>query len=330
MLPLPLRTSPSQCTLALRVTSAMVRILSSAWSRIGLYRAEERRRARKAHPIVCPAPELERSEQRISERNGYEPGVPCWVDHSSPDPASAASFYGELFGWESEDQMPPGGPGQYFSAQLRGKRVAAMGSQQNPEAPPMWNTYVAVESADDAVARVREAGGTAYGEAFDVFTAGRMAVLADPAGAPFCIWQAGEHHGAQLVNEPGALCWNELTTRDADGSKPFYASVFGWRTTAMDMGELEYTLWHAPGAGEPSGEEVIGGMMPMVGEAWPADLPPHWMVYFAVEDTDATASRCEELGGRVPQPPFDTPQGRAAVLADPQGAVFSVIALTFA
>jgi predicted enzyme related to lactoylglutathione lyase len=249
---------------ALRFTSAMVRILSSARSRIGLSRAEERRRTRKAHPIVCPAPELERSEQRISERNGYEPGVPCWVDHSSPDPASAASFYGELFVWESEDQMPPGGPGQYFSAQLRDKRVAAMGSQQNPEAPPMWNTYVAVESADDAVARVREAGGTAYGEAFDVFTAGRMAVLADPAGAPFCIWQAGEHHGAQLVNEPGALCWNELTTRDADGSKPFYASVFGWRTTAMDMGELEYTLWHAPGAGEPSGEEVIGGMMPMV------------------------------------------------------------------
>jgi predicted enzyme related to lactoylglutathione lyase len=202
----------------------------------------------------------------MSERNGYEPGVPCWVDHSSPDPASAASFYGELFGWESEDQMPPGGPGQYFSAQLRGKRVAAMGSQQNPEAPPMWNTYVAVESADETVKKVGEAGGTAYGEAFDVFTAGRMAV-ADPAGAMFCLWQAGEHHGAQLVNEPGALCWNELTTRDPEHSKPFYASAFGWRTSAIDMGEFEYTLWHAPGAGEPSGEEVIGGMMPMVGDA---------------------------------------------------------------
>ena len=262
----------------------------------------------------------------MSERNGYEPGVPCWVDHSSPDPAAAAAFYGELLGWESEDQMPPGGPGRYFFAHVRGKGVAALGSQQNPEAPPMWNTYVAVASADDAVAKVREAGGTAYGDAFDVFSSGRMAVMADPAGAPFCVWQAGEHIGAQLVNEPGALGWNELTTRDPEGSKNFYSSVFGWSTSAVDMGEFDYTLWH--GEGQAADVDPIGGMMPMVGDAWPTNMPPHWMVYFCVEGTDATASRCEEIGGRVPQAPFDTPQGRVAVLTDPQGAAFSVIALT--
>ncbi len=181
---------------------------------------------------------------------------------------------------------------------------------------------------EPAVSKVREAGGTVYADAFDVFSSGRMAVLADPAGAPFCVWQAGEHHGAELVNEPGAFGWYELTTRDPDGSKRFYSAVFGWRTSAVDMGEFDYTLCHRPGEREPQSGDELGGMMPMVGDAWPADMPPHWMVYFLVEDTDAAASRCEELGGRVPQPPFDTPQGRIAVLTDPQGAVFSVIALT--
>jgi uncharacterized protein len=266
----------------------------------------------------------------MSERDGYEPGTPCWIDHSSPDPAGAARFYGELFGWESEDTMPPGGPGQYFMAQLHGKGVAAMGTQQNPDMPAMWNTYVWVESPDDVVARVGEAGGMPYGEPFDIFTAGRMAVVADPAGAFFCLWQPGDHRGAELVNEPGALVWNELTTRDPDGSKRFYGSVFGWRPEDRDMGDFAYTIWHTPGEGDASGAPPVAGMIPMVGDMWPPDLPPHWMVYLGTADTDATAARCRELGGRVSVEPFDTPQGRAAVLSDPQGAVFSVIEVSAA
>lgn len=263
----------------------------------------------------------------MSERDGYENGVGCWTDHSSPDPAGAAEFYGALFGWDTTDQMPPEVPGQYFMATMRGKVVAAAGTQQAAEAPPVWNTYFWVESADDAVARVREAGGTAYGEAFDVFTAGRMAVLADPAGAPFCVWQPGDNRGAELVNEPGTLAWNELSTRDPEGSKGFYSAVLGWQTTALDAGGYEYTLWHPASAGEPTNDTAIGGMMPMVGDMWPPDMPPHWMVYFAVDDAGATAQQCEELGGKVSVPVFDTPQGPVAVLNDPQGAVFSVIAL---
>jgi predicted enzyme related to lactoylglutathione lyase len=261
----------------------------------------------------------------MPERTGYKQGEPCWTDHSSRDPEAAVSFYSGLFGWEAEDQMPPEAPGHYYMCRVAGRDVAALGSQQAEDAPPMWNTYVAVDSADDAAPRVTEAGGTALGEPFDVFDAGRMAVLMDQAGAPFCIWQANRHIGAQLVDEPGAMVWNELTTRDVDGSKRFYGAVFGWQATPMDMGDFEYTLWHLADEAEPTSDNAIGGMMPMVGDSWPPELPPFWMVYFRVADTDATAVRCEELGGKIASPGFDLPVGRMAVLTDPLGAVFSVL-----
>ena len=188
----------------------------------------------------------------------------------------------------------------------------------------MWNTYVAVKDADDSAAKVREAGGTVLGEPFDVFGAGRMAVATDPAGASFCLWQAGTHTGAGLVNEPGALCWTELATTDSAGAKDFYGSVFGWRDSVMDA-DVGYVLWHSPGEGEPDAESVIGGLMPIAAEE--ADRPPSWGVCFAVGDSDATAARCEELGGAIVVPPSDTPVGRFAVLSDPQGASFAVIVL---
>jgi uncharacterized protein len=262
----------------------------------------------------------------MTERDSYEHGVPSWVDHSSPDPDGAARFYGELFGWETEDAMPPGSDGSYYMARLRGRDVAAVSGQMSP-GPPMWNTYITVDDADATAAKVSDAGGTVYSEPFDVFDSGRMAVLADPGAAPFCIWQAGRHNGAGLVNEPGALSWNELLTRDPDEAKRFYGEVFGWRTSSMDFGETDYTVFHLAGEGEPEPRTGIGGMMPMVGEQWPTDLPPHWMVYFAVADTDATSSRSAELGGRVAVAPFDSPAGRIAVLNDPSGAAFSVITL---
>lgn len=262
----------------------------------------------------------------MSERDGYEPGTPSWVDHASGDPARAAEFYGALFGWECVDAMPPEAPGQYFMCRLRDRDVAAVGSQQ-AGGPPVWSTYVAVEDADAAAQRASAAGGTVLAEPFDVFEAGRMAVVRDPGGAVFALWQANRHPGAGIVNEPGTFCWSELTTRDVDGSRRFYAELFGWRSSEMESGSGRYFTWHLAGEGDPDPRSAIGGLMPMEGEMWPPELPPHWMTYFAVDDTDAQAARAAELGGTVAVPPFDTPAGRIAVLNDPLGAVFSIITM---
>ncbi|MDO8186994.1 VOC family protein [Conexibacter sp. JD483] len=263
----------------------------------------------------------------MSERDHYEHGVPCWVDHASENPQAAADFYAGLLGWECEDVMPPDAPGRYFMARLRGRDVAALSSQPLEGAPPAWNTYVAVASADAAAEAAAGAGGRVLSGPFDVFDSGRMAVLQDPAGAVFSVWQAGRHRGAGIVNEPGTLAWNELTTRDAEGSQAFYTAVFGWRSLPLTMGEGRYFTWHLAGAGEPDQQSAIGGLMPMDGDMWPSDLPPHWMSYFAVADADAAAERTSELGGLVSIAPFDTPAGRIAVINDPVGAVASLIQL---
>src|SRR5688572_10209091 len=181
------------------------------------------------------------------ERNGYPPGVPCWVDTSQPDPEAAVRFYEGLFGWELVDRMPPDSPGKYFVAQLRGGDVAAVGSQ--PEgAPPTatWNTYMWVDSADEATAKAKAAGGSALIEPFDVPGAGRMAVLADREGASFCVWEAKGHNGARLVNEPGTWNFSELNTRDPDSAQAFYAAVFGWDATVIG----DSTMFRRPGYGD--------------------------------------------------------------------------------
>jgi uncharacterized protein len=273
----------------------------------------------------------------MPERDGYMPGVPCWVDTSQPDPDAAVDFYSGLFGWEFEDVMPPGSPGKYFIARLRGGDVAAVGSQ--PEgAPPMalWNTYVWVESADDAAARVRQAGGRVLTEPFDVMDAGRMAVFTDPEGAAFCVWQAKQHRGARVVNEAGSLNFNGLNTRDFEAARSFYRSVFGWRTLGLEGGA---EMWRLPGYGDyleqinpglrknmaemgaPEGfEDVVASLNP-IGDDQP-NVPAHWSVTFAVDDADATAARAAALGGEVTVAPFDAPWVRMTVIADPQGATF--------
>jgi uncharacterized protein len=272
------------------------------------------------------------------ERDGYMPGVPCWVDTSQPDPESAVDFYTGLFGWEFEDVMPPGSPGKYFMARLHGGEVAAVGSQ--PEgAPPMavWNTYVWVESADETASKVLDAGGSVLMDPFDVMDSGRMAVFSDPAGAAFCVWQAKRHRGARIVNEPGSLNFNNLHTRDPEGAKPFYGSVFGWNTLGLDGG---FTMWTLPGygdyleqgdpglrermagAGAPAGfEDVVASLNPIPADQ--AEVPPHWGVTFAVDDADAIAERAAELGGQVVVPPFDAPWVRMTIITDPQGATFT-------
>ena len=278
------------------------------------------------------------------ERDGYPPGVPCWVDTGQPDPEAAVGFYGDLFGWEFTDRMPAGSPGRYFVAQLRGRDVAAVGSQPGAAPPtPVWNTYIWVDGTDDVVARVKNAGGSALMEPFDVLDAGRMGVFSDPSGAVFRVWQANKHRGAQLVNEPGTWNWSTLNSRDPEGSKAFYAAVFGWEAATVNLGEGDVTMWRVPGyaeflevsdpdlrrrqalAGAPEGfEDAIAWMVPLTTDQPQEDVPSHWSVTFAVDDTDAIAERATALGGKVRVPPFDAAFARSAVLGDPQGAVFSV------
>ncbi len=262
----------------------------------------------------------------MPQRDSYEPGTPSWVDTSQPDPEAAVEFYSGLFGWEAENAMPEGEQGPYYMCRLQGRNVAAI-SGQMPEAPPVpvWNTYVTVDDADASAAKATEAGGNVIMDPFDVLDAGRMAVIADPAGAVLSVWQPMQQPGAGIVNEPGAMSWNELATRDPEGSKGFYGELFGWTGSDSDMGGFQYTMWQLPSSPEGSG---VGGMIPMAGDQWPEHVPPHWMVYFAVEDTDAAAEKAKELGGKVVVEPFDTPAGKAAVLNDPSGAAFSVIALS--
>jgi predicted enzyme related to lactoylglutathione lyase len=250
-------------------------------------------------------------------RTSYAQGTPNWVDLQTSDQAAAKAFYSGLFGWTYDDQPMPDGQ-LYSMAMLRGHMVAAI-APQPPEmaaagAPPMWNTYLAVDSADEATAKVEAAGGKVGMAPFDVMDAGRMSFVLDPSGAAVALWQANQHIGATLVNEPGTINWNELITDDPSVLK-FYSDVLGLSTESMDMGEGQpYTVFKA-------GEAMVGGLTPpqMPG------VPSHWHVYFGTDDADATAAKATELGGSVIVPPFDTPVGRIAVLSDPQGAIFSVI-----
>jgi predicted enzyme related to lactoylglutathione lyase len=255
----------------------------------------------------------------MPEVSEYAPGTPSWVDLASPDPEASARFYGGLFGWTATDPGPVEESGGYRMLQRDGRNVAGLGPTQAESQPAMWTTYVATDDADGVAARVREAGGQILMEPFDVLGAGRMAVFADPAGAFISIWQPQTHHGADVVNEPGSLCWNELATRDIDQAKAFYRAAFGWDGDTNAYGDTPYTEWKLGG-------RTVGGMIAM-NDQWPADVPSHWMVYFAVEDVDAAAARVDELGGKVSVPPSDTPAGRFAVVHDPHGAVFSIITL---
>jgi hypothetical protein len=245
------------------------------------------------------------------------PGTPNWVDLGSPDVEASKRFYGELFGWEATTSPEPEAMG-YTMFSVGGKEVAGVGPLQSPDQPPVWTTYVATADADATATMVEAAGGKVLMAPMDVMDFGRMALFLDPAGAAFAVWQAGTHPGGEVFNVPGALTWNELTTRDPDSSKAFYSSLFGWTPSDADYAGTTYTTWRLGGA-------RVGGMMPMVGDAWPPELPNHWMVYFAVDDCDATAAKAAELGGAVSVPPTDIAPGRFAVLGDPNGAFFSII-----
>jgi predicted enzyme related to lactoylglutathione lyase len=254
----------------------------------------------------------------MSERTSYEPGTPCWVDLGTPDVDAAASFYADLFGWETPERENSAEMGGYRRAEKDGADVAGVMPLMQEGQPPAWSTYVSVEDADATAAKVKEAGGSVIAEPMDVMDLGRMAVFADSTGAVFGIWQPGTFAGAALVNQPGALAWNELATRDLEASKTFYGAVFGWGSEDHDMGEMgTYTEWKR-------GEDSLGGMMDVTGRL-PDEVPAHWLTYFAVENTDAVVETAKDSGGGVAFGPIDIPAGRFAIVTDPFGAAFAVI-----
>jgi predicted enzyme related to lactoylglutathione lyase len=267
----------------------------------------------------------------MSERDGYPAGVPCWVDTLGPDPARLLEFYGEIFGWEPSGPgaMPGEPPGEYFVAQLRGRDVAGIGSAPAGLDGPGWNTYVRVESADATAERARAAGGSVVVDPFDVLPAGRMAVLADSIGARFCAWEARDRQGAELVNEPGAWSMSFLSTDDPESAAAFYRTLFGWETESFSFGEMEMVLFRLPGfvGGEPEqpvARDVVATMMPLEPGDAGDGAESRWGLDFWIADTDSAAATVEGLGGRVVVPPEDNPGFRTAVLADPNGATFSV------
>jgi uncharacterized protein len=255
----------------------------------------------------------------MPEMTKYEPGTPSWVDLNTPDPDDASRFYSGLFGWTISEGPPEAGG--YRMCLLGDKAVAGLGPPMGDDQPPRWWTYVSVADADETAAAIKEDGGSIIVEPMDVMDVGRMAIGADPAGATFSIWQPKTHAGAGLVNDPNTWCWNELTTRDPQRSVEFYGAVFGWTAGLLPMAGHDYTEFRVADRG-------IAGMMPMEGDSWPADTPNHWMVYFAVEDCAAAVAKVEELGGKVTVPPTEVPVGTFAVVTDPQGATFSVIAMS--
>jgi predicted enzyme related to lactoylglutathione lyase len=259
----------------------------------------------------------------MSEREGYEHGVPCWVDTLQPDVDAAVAFYGGVLGWDvgGPGEMPGNPPGRYYVAQLRGRDAAGIGSlPPGGEAAPSFNMYVRVDSADDAAAQAQSAGGMIVLEPFDAPPAGRMAVVADPTGAQVCLWQAGVREGAQVVNEAGAWAMSQLRTPDPDRAAAFYGGLFGWTTEAFGP----FTMFRLPGyvGGEPEqpvSREVVATMAPAE-----AGEPPRWSPDFWVADVEATAASAERLGGSTIAGPFPNPVGKSAVLADPSGVSFSV------
>lgn len=247
----------------------------------------------------------------------YPDGVFSWVDLSTTDLEGAHAFYSALFGWTPDNQPLPGG-GSYTNFRIAGYSVAGAGEMM-PEmkeagAPPVWTSYVSHSDIDAVAARAAEAGGVVFMGPMDVMDQGRLALIQDPTGAPFGVWQPGLHVGAQLVNQANTLVWNELQTRDRQKAHAFYNHVFGWTDEVSDAG---YVTWHQDG-------RLHCGALTL-DPAW-GDAPPNWLVYFLVDDIDAAAARVAELGGKVLNGPFAAGElGRMIVAQDPQGAVFAAI-----
>jgi predicted enzyme related to lactoylglutathione lyase len=242
---------------------------------------------------------------------------PVWVDLATSDPAAARAFYSKLFGWNIEVNPDPM-YGGYALAKVGGGDAAGIGGTQSPDQPSAWSVYIGTDDIDGLSRRVSEAGGTVVAPAFDVGDQGRMAVFQDPSGAFISAWQATQMRGFRSEGA-NVFSWAELNARGVDGILPFYRQVFDWTTTSMPMGGQPYTEFHV-------GDERVGGavdMNPMV----PAETPNYWLVYFQVDDVDASDRKAVDAGGRELLAPMDFPGGRFAIVADPQGAAFGLLKL---
>jgi predicted enzyme related to lactoylglutathione lyase len=253
----------------------------------------------------------------MGERTSHAPGTFSWADLSTTDTDGAKVFYTSLFGWEPEDNPIPDG-GVYTMLNKGGKPVAALSATMSADQPSAWNSYVTVESADDAAASAQQHGGVVAMEAFDVMDVGRMAVLQDPTGAFLAVWQAAASIGAERVNEPGAITLNQLNTSNPERAQEFYEGAFGWRFESVSEDPPYWGIYN--------GDRLNGGMMPL-----PADsgAPSHWLVYFGSENVDDDGARIAELGGEVIVGPMDVPGGRILVAMDPQGAIFGLFSGRF-
>jgi uncharacterized protein len=251
----------------------------------------------------------------------YEQGTPSWIEHSSVDLKAAKEFYGQLFGWDFEDNPMTGDDGEdmgtYSIASIEGDSVAGLGPVMSDGVPPSWGVYLAADDVDAAVKQALQAGGEVFAGPMDVPEQGRMAWVSDPTGAPVGLWQEGGFGGSQRANEPGTNIWNELVTPDLDKAAPFYAATLGLGVGQQDMpdGSGAYSMFTV--ADRP----VAGAMAPPM-----QGVPPHWNVYFNVADVDTSAAKAKDLGAQEIAPPFDVEGvGRIAVFTDPQGAAFNMM-----
>jgi predicted enzyme related to lactoylglutathione lyase len=250
----------------------------------------------------------------MSKQDDYPAGVPCWVDTFQPDPRAALRFYGPLFGWNFDEAaaMPTGLEGDYFAARVAGRLVTGIG-QAPPSSPPVWSTYVRVDDLEQTLARAEEAGGARLAGPLDAGADGRLAVLGDATGVPFCLWQARRRAGAELVNEPNAWAMSSLHSTDPERAQAFYGAVFGWELEPVPG--APFSQWRLS-------DQVVAVITTTDG----VTVPPHWSVNFAVSDADAIAEHAAALGGSVLMAPMDTPGFRSAVIADPQGGVIAISA----
>ena len=260
----------------------------------------------------------------LTERDGYEHGVPCWVEAWQEDPDTAATFYAGVFGWGVEKGNPPGTDTRYYVCRLRGSDVAAIRSPPPAGMPPAWATYVWVDDADAVAASAVKAGGSLVAEPFGSLDGGRMAIVADPAGAVFGVWTPGAHRGAQRINEPSAYAMSFLRTPDPEGAKAFYGAVLGWTTEAFGPMLLWRLSGYVGGVPEQPVARDVVAVLVRAGDGEAA----HWRADFWIADADAAAARATQLGGSVVAGPEDAGPFREAVLADPAGATFSVSQLT--
>jgi predicted enzyme related to lactoylglutathione lyase len=253
----------------------------------------------------------------MAKRDRAEPGTVSWVDLQTPDLDGARRFYGELLGWSFQGGEDPQ-TSFYVLAQIGGRNVAGLAKLgTDARFPPMWSVYLASDEVDETTRTITAEGGKVVVAPMDVMDQGRMAYFTDPTGAYFGVWQGKQHQGAQLVDEPGAMIWHEVYTRDVNKARAFYERVMSAEARRLDAPGIDYWTFHR-------GPRLIGGVMQMTAQ-FPPEIPSHWNTYFAVTDVDASAKRLTALGGTVQAPPFDTPYGRMTAVVDPFGAAFCLI-----